>query len=175
MPRGSLLSLPNAISLSRIVFAAGFVAVPEAGARLALIGAASASDFLDGWIARRRGSASRWGALIDPLADRAFVLAAVASYVARGELSPGQALTFLARDLATAFGFLVAQALPALRRARFEARPLGKLVTLLQLVTLFAVLLAPSLVSGLIVAIGVLSAGAIADYTIALWRGRRGA
>ena len=175
MARGSLISLPNAISLSRIVFAAGFVAVPEAGARLALIGAASATDFLDGWVARRRGSVSRWGALIDPLADRAFVLAAVASFVARGELSPGQAVTLLARDIATALGFVVAQAVPALRRARFVARPLGKLVTMLQLATLFAVLLAPWLVAWLIVAIGVLSAGAIADYTVALWRGRRGA
>ena len=175
MSHGSLLSLPNAISLSRIVFAAGFVAVPEAGARLALIGAASATDFLDGWVARRRGSVSRWGALIDPLADRVFVLAAVASFVARGELSPGQAVTVLARDLATALGFLVAQAVPALRRARFEARPLGKIVTVLQLATLLAVLLAPSLVAGLVVAIGVLSSASIVDYTLALWRGRRGA
>ena len=174
MSRGSLLSLPNAISLSRIVFAAGFVAVPEPGARLALIGAASATDFLDGWVARRRGSVSRWGALIDPLADRAFVLAAVATYVGRGELSPGQALTLLARDTATALGFLVAQVVPALRRARFEARPLGKLVTLLQLVTLFAVLLVPSVVHALILTVGVLSAASIVDYTVALWRGRRG-
>ena len=175
MSRGSLLSLPNAISLSRIVFAAGFVAVPEAAARVALIGAASATDFLDGWVARRRGSVSRWGALIDPLADRAFVLAAVASYVGRGELTAGQALTFLARDLATALGFIVAQIVPALRRARFEARPLGKLVTMIQLATLFAVLLAPSLVAALIAVIGVLSAAAVADYTLALWRGRSGA
>ena len=174
MAPGSLLSLPNAISLSRIVFAAGFVAVPEVSARLALIGAASATDFLDGWIARRRGSVSRWGALIDPLADRIFVFAAVATYVGRGELSAGQALTLLARDLATALGFLVVQVVPALRRARFEARPLGKVVTLLQLVTLFAVLLMPSLVGALVATIGVLSAAAIADYTLALWRGRRG-
>ena len=175
MAPGSLLSLPNAISLSRIVFAAGFVAVPEVGARLALIGAASATDFLDGWIARRRGSVSRWGALIDPLADRVVVLAAVATYVGRGELSAGQALTLLARDIATALGFLVAQVVPALRRARFAARPLGKVVTLLQLAGLFAVLLAPSLVGALVATIGVLSAAAIADYTFALWRGRRGA
>jgi CDP-diacylglycerol--glycerol-3-phosphate 3-phosphatidyltransferase/cardiolipin synthase len=172
MQRGSLLSLPNAISLSRIVFAAGFVAVPEAAARVALIGVASATDFLDGWIARRRGTVSRWGALIDPLADRAFVLAAVASYVGRGELTVGQAATLLARDLATAFGFIVAQAVPALRRAPFQARMLGKVVTVLQLATLLAVLVAPATVSALIFGVGVLSAVSIVDYTLALWRAR---
>jgi len=172
MKRGPLLNLPDALSLSRIVLAAGFVAVPEAAARVALIGAASATDFLDGWIARRRGVASRWGALIDPLTDRVFVLAAVASFVWRGELTPGQFLTLVSRDLATAVGFAVARSVPWLRRVPFQARPLGKVVTALQLVTLLAVLLAPPAVRPLVLAVGVLSAAAVVDYTLTLWRGR---
>jgi len=123
-------------------------------------------------VARRRGTVSRWGALIDPLADRIFVLAAVASYVGRGELTPGQALTLLARDLATALGFIVAQTVPALRSAPFKARALGKVVTALQLATLLAVLVAPTAVTGLILIVGALSAVSIADYTVALWRSR---
>jgi hypothetical protein len=59
-----------------------------------------------------------------------------------------------------------------LRRARFQARTLGKLVTVLQLATLFAVIIAPAIVTGLIVAVGLLSVVSIADYTIALWRAR---
>ena len=172
MRTGPVLSLPNALSLSRILFAAGFVAVPELIPRLAFIGAASATDFLDGWFARRRGSVTRWGALIDPLADRAFVLTAVASFVGRGELAPGQALTLLARDLATAVGFVVAQVVPRLRSAEFKARLLGKAVTVVQLATLVAVLLAPSTVAALIVVVGVLSVLSILDYTVALWRAR---
>ncbi len=172
MDRGAFLSLPNAISLSRIVLAAGFAAVPEAGARVALIGAASATDFLDGWLARRACSASRWGALIDPLADRAFVFTAVATYGWRGELTAGQCLTLLARDIATAVGFIVARLVPWLRDVEFKARLLGKIVTALQLVTLLAVLLVPSAVTALVIAVGVLSAASIADYTLALWRAR---
>ena len=167
-----LLSLPNALSLSRIVLAAGFVAVPEAGARLALIGAASATDFLDGWVARRRGAVTRWGELIDPLADRLFVLTAVASLVGRGELSPGQALTLLTRDVATAVGFIVAQAIPRLRVAHFSARMLGKIVTVLQLASLAAVLLVPAAVAPMVLIVGALSAAAIVDYTVTLWRDR---
>ena len=44
----ALWTLPNAVSLSRVVFAAGFVFAGEAGERLALVGAASLSDVLDG-------------------------------------------------------------------------------------------------------------------------------
>jgi phosphatidylglycerophosphate synthase len=172
MKRGSLLSLPNAISLSRIFLAAGFVATPEAGARVALISVASATDFLDGWLARRGGSVSRWGALIDPLADRAFVLTAAATYVWRGELGAGQFATLLARDIATAVGFIVARLVPWLRSVEFQARLLGKLVTALQLATLLAVLLAPSVVDALVVAVGLASAASIVDYTVALWRAR---
>lgn len=172
MKRDSLLSLPNALSLSRIVLAAGFVAVPEAAARVALIGAASATDFLDGWLARRRGIVSRWGALLDPLTDRIFVFTAVASYVWRGELTAGQLATLVSRDIATGVGFLVARSVPWLRRVHFQARPLGKAVTALQLVTLLAVLLAPPSVRPLVLAVGVLSVAAVVDYTLTLWRGR---
>ena len=172
MKPGAFLSLPNALSLSRIVLAAGFIASPEPGARVALIGAASATDFLDGWLARRRGAVSRWGTLLDPLADRAFVVTAVASYVWRGELTAWQYLTLLARDVATAVGFLVARLLPWLRHAEFKARLLGKAVTALQLATLLAVLLVPAAVDALVLAVGALSVASIVDYTLALWRAR---
>ena len=42
-----------------------------------VIGAAAATDFLDGWVARRVRATSRWGALLDPIADRVFVLTVV--------------------------------------------------------------------------------------------------
>ena len=82
MPDAALLNLPNVISLSRIVLAVAFVAMPDPRARVTLIVLAAISDFLDGWLARHSGSASRWGALIDPIADRAFA-SAIAEYCAR--------------------------------------------------------------------------------------------
>ena len=70
MERDSLATLPNLLSLSRLGFAAAFVLLKGRDERLLLIAAAGATDFLDGWIARRRGTATKWGALIDPVADR---------------------------------------------------------------------------------------------------------
>jgi len=164
--------LPNVLSFSRLVLAAGFVAVDGAGARVGLIGAAAATDFLDGWIARRVNASSRWGALIDPIADRFFVLTAVATMLFAGLLTTSQYFVLISRDLATAVGFLVARAVSWLRTAEFKARWLGKAVTALQLATLVAALVVPRLVVPLVIAVGVTSAASIVDYTLALWRAR---
>src|SRR4051812_35910247 len=47
-PRATLRALPNIISSSRVVLAAGFVAARDPDARLGLVGIAAATDFLDG-------------------------------------------------------------------------------------------------------------------------------
>jgi cardiolipin synthase len=172
MRREPFWTLPNTVSLSRFVMAAGFLAARTTSVRVALIGAASVSDVLDGWLARGRGQVTRFGAVLDPVADRTFVLVAVMVYVARGEISRGDYFVLIARDLATAIGFLVARLLPGLRSVPFRARLAGKLVTTLQLVTLVVVLVAPPAVPWFVLAVGVLSVVSIWDYTMTLWRAR---
>jgi cardiolipin synthase len=164
--------LPDLLTLSRFPMAGAFLLVEDLRARLALLAAASLSDWLDGLLARRRGHATAWGALLDPIADKTFVLAALVAFLARGGLSPGQFLIILARDIATAIGFIVAWLMPSLRASRFKARLPGKVVTVLQLLVLFALLLAPSAVRWLVIATGAASAVAIVDYTLVLARER---
>ena len=171
MDRG-VLTLPNIISLSRIVLAAMFVVIPDTAARVALILIAAATDYLDGWVARRQALVSRIGALIDPFADRVFVLAAITTFLFGGAITTAQYFMLIARDLATAIGFLVARAVSWLRDATFEARLSGKIVTVLQLIALTAVLLAPERAPLLIVGVAIYSAWAIIDYTLMLWRVR---
>ena len=172
MPDAALLNLPNIISLSRIGLAIAFVAMHDPHARAVLIVLAALSDFLDGWLARHSGSASRWGALIDPIADRAFVFTAICVYLFEGAVTSGQYFTFLARDLATAIGFVVARSVSWLRPVQFKARMSGKVVTVFQLAMLLAVLLAPQLVRPIVLLVGVTAAIAIVDYTLMLWRAR---
>ncbi len=169
----TLEQLPNLVSCSRLLLAAGFVAAEGQGARLGLIGAAAATDFLDGWLARRVHATSRWGALLDPLADRLFVLTVVATLLVGDALGPAECLVLLSRDIATALGFVVARVVPRLRDVEFKARPLGKLVTVLQLITLAGVLAYPAAVPSLLAAVAVTSALSIVDYALALWRARR--
>ena len=171
-PRRTLVKLPNLLSISRLVLAAGFVATGGSDARVGLIGAAAATDFLDGWLARRVDATSRWGALLDPIADRVFVLTVVGTFLFTGMLSTGAYFILLMRDLATAIGFLVARVIPWLRTVKFVARMPGKVVTVLQLFTLAAVLVFPRAVPVLLGAVAAASLVAIGDYTLALWRAR---
>ena len=171
-PRRTLGTLPNILSCSRLVLAAGFVATGAAEARVGLIGAAAITDFLDGWLARRVHATSRWGALLDPIADRVFVLTVVATLLFTGMLSTSAYFVLIMRDLATAVGFLVARIIPWLRPIEFKARVLGKVVTVVQLLTLAAVLAVPRAVPMLLAGLALSSTLAIADYTLALWRAR---
>ncbi|HWL39678.1 MAG TPA: CDP-alcohol phosphatidyltransferase family protein [Gemmatimonadaceae bacterium] len=172
MTRGAVFTLPNSISMSRLVLALGFVLIAGTWERVAIIVVAGITDFMDGWLARHEKAESETGALIDPLADRIFAFVAITVYLVEGRFTPGQYLIFLSRDIATAVGFLVAKIIPWLRPAVFRARMLGKLVTVLQLVALVAVLVTPAYTTPLVIGIGILSAAAIVDYTVALWRGR---
>ena len=172
MNRSALFTLPNTVSLSRVVLALAFVLVSEPWDRIALIAVAGFTDFIDGWLARHEKSESTTGALLDPLADRIFVFVAISTYLVEGLLTTGQYFVFLTRDLATAAGFIVAKIIPTLRPAVFRARLLGKIVTVVQLITLVAIVVVPELTGPLILTIGIVSLASIVDYTFALWRGR---
>jgi phosphatidylglycerophosphate synthase len=171
-PSQALWTLPNVVSLSRVVLAAGFLASSGNGERVALVGVASLTDFLDGWLARRRNAVSRWGALIDPIADRTFVLAAVTTLLVGAQLTLLEYGLLLLRDIMTAIGFVVARLVAWLRPVIFRARPLGKVVTALQLAALVCALLSPALVLPVVVVVGIVSVAATVDYTLLLWRER---
>jgi phosphatidylglycerophosphate synthase len=167
-----LTSIPNLLSLSRLGLAVAFVAFPLPNVRLSLVVVAALTDYFDGWLARRAKITSRWGALIDPITDRIFVFTAVCVYLVNGTITTGQYFAIIARDLATAIGFVVARSISWLRPVPFRARMAGKIVTTLQLATLIALIIRQDLVTTLVIAVGLTSAVAIVDYTLALWRER---
>jgi cardiolipin synthase (CMP-forming) len=170
--RAGLRSIPNVISLSRVGLAAAFVVDHDVNMRILIVLVAGVTDMLDGWLARRAGLTSRFGALIDPFADRVFALVAVATFVYEGSLTTVQYFIMIFRDLMTAVGFIVAKSVSWLRPVEFRARWSGKAVTALQMVTFAAVLKFPDYVSPLIWAVGALSLYSVIDYTWALWKAR---
>jgi phosphatidylglycerophosphate synthase len=172
MSRQAFTSLPNALSLSRLVMAAMFVMFSAPEPRLWLLAIAALSDYLDGWLARRSNTASRWGALLDPITDRIFVFTAVSVFLVERQLTTLQYFILIFRDLMTAIGFLVAKSVSWLRPVTFRARAPGKLVTVFQLLTLVAVLARPEWVTTLVAIVGVLAVIAVVDYTLLLWRER---
>jgi phosphatidylglycerophosphate synthase len=75
--RRDILLLPNLVSLARIVLILVAAAMFVAGWPLAalLVGVpAGLSDYLDGYLARKRGETTELGALLDSLADILFIL-----------------------------------------------------------------------------------------------------
>ena len=172
MVRASLRSIPNVVSLSRVILAAVFFMDRNVDTRIGIVLAAAVTDMLDGWLARRAGVVSRFGALVDPFADRVFVLVAVSTFVYEGTLSSVEYFVMISRDLMTAVGFLVARSVSWLRPVEFRARASGKLVTTLQMLAFLALLRMPDAVTPMIWAVGAASAYSIVDYTWALWRAR---
>jgi phosphatidylglycerophosphate synthase len=161
-------SLPNLLSYARFPLAALFTIAETTAMRLTVLGMASATDLLDGWAARRTGHATRWGALLDPIADKTFVLVAFVSFALRGDLAPRDLATLLARDIGTLAGAVVAWLMPGLDVKSFRARFPGKVVTALQLTVLLVLCVARPWLRPAVLATGLASIVALADYTMAL-------
>lgn len=163
--RSAAIYLPSLISALRLPIAAAFLVIDELLWRAALLFLGALTDVLDGWTARKLGLESETGALVDPLFDKLFVLIALAAFLEGPYLGWWGFAILVSRDLYVGFGFLLAKLLGVDIFAR--ARPGGKLVTVLQVVTLFVLLLAPDQVGLFIVLVAVASLIAIVDYTVA--------
>lgn len=175
MARETIATLPNAVSLSRLGMAAAFPILDDPEARLLLIAAAGATDFLDGYLARTRGESTRLGALIDPIADRCFVLVAVLVLWADDTATPAQLIALSIRDLVVMVAFFATRGVAMFRDFGFTARPAGKVATVLQLAVLATAYLYPPVFAPGVIAVAAVSLVALGDYGLAFWRGRRAA
>jgi cardiolipin synthase len=119
----------------RLPLAAAFPFVHQPAWQLALVGAVAASDFFDGMLARRFGG-SRTGAVLDPIADKFFMAVAFLTVARSGLLPPLEIAGVLSRDIVAALGYVGAWLWR--RPMALPARAGGKVVTVLQLLTLVA-------------------------------------
>jgi len=84
------VNLPNAITVSRLFLTAGFIIFVAWESTwghltaLILFIIAAASDFLDGWLARKLNLVTPLGKLLDPLADKILVCSAFVFLTAKG-------------------------------------------------------------------------------------------
>jgi cardiolipin synthase len=125
-----ILTIPNLVSLVRIALVPLFLwLLFGADAPLAaglLLGVIGATDWIDGFLARRLGQVSELGKMLDPVADRLAITAAVVGGWIAGVLPWPVALALVVREAVVAIGALFA----AWRwRVRVEVRFLGKVAT----------------------------------------------
>ena len=160
----------DVLTALRIPLAVAFPFVGHAGWQLAIVGAAAVSDFLDGWLARRYGG-SRLGAILDPIADKVFMLAAFLTVAERGLLMWWEILGVLARDIVAAIGSVSVWL--GRHPVALPARAGGKAVTVCQLLTLTAFIGESPLVRPLAWATAAIAVYAIWDYGRAAARAAR--
>ncbi|HEX2025767.1 MAG TPA: CDP-alcohol phosphatidyltransferase family protein [Actinomycetota bacterium] len=122
--------MPNILSAIRILLIPAFVILlVRPGTRLAgflLLGLVVSTDWVDGALARRTGQVTELGKLLDPLADRLAMAAAIIALVAVGLLPLWAAAVILVRDLVV---LAAAVWLAATRGPRIDVRPIGKYAT----------------------------------------------
>jgi cardiolipin synthase len=91
---------PNLLSLARLPLAVLFpFASRSAPASLAVLGLAGLTDVLDGWLARKTGAETALGAVVDPVADKAFVLSVMVTLLAEGRLPRWGIPALLTREI----------------------------------------------------------------------------
>ncbi len=136
-------TLPNVLSMLRLIGVPVFLwlvlVVERDGWAILLLMASGITDYLDGFIARRNGSYTRLGQLLDPLADRLYILATLLGLVLRDGFPLWWALALIGRD-----AFLAVTTLPLLRKHGYGPLPvhfLGKAATF-NLLMAFPMLLA---------------------------------
>jgi cardiolipin synthase (CMP-forming) len=100
---GRMVTVPNVLSGLRLasvpVFVWLFVTDKEEAAVI-VYGVGAATDWVDGYVARRTGAVTELGKLLDPLADRAFILALALALLLRGALPAWLGAVIIVRDVA---------------------------------------------------------------------------
>jgi CDP-diacylglycerol--glycerol-3-phosphate 3-phosphatidyltransferase len=136
------VNLPNVLTLLRILAVPVLVVAlleetPDGDVIAAAVFALAAlTDGLDGYIARRRSEVTTFGKLMDPLADKLLVIAALISLVSLDRLAAWIAMVIIARELAVTGLRSVA----AEQGVVIAASWLGKLKTLLQVTAIICLI-----------------------------------
>ncbi len=128
--RDAIFTVPNLLSFARLLGVPLFLWLllgPHAdGWALAILMISGVTDWADGVLARKLNQTSTLGALLDPLADRLYILATLAGLVLRQVIPWWLAAAIIGRDL------VLLTTLPALRRRGLTSLPvhyLGKAAT----------------------------------------------
>ena len=144
------MNLPNALTLGRIFLVPLLVVVLLTkfegrlvfGVRKELVGAAifaiaSLTDWLDGYLARRRGQVTSLGQFMDPLADKLLVTAALVSLVQMDLAQSWIVVVILGRE----FAVTVLRSIAHSRGVSIPASPLGKFKMASQVVAILLLIL----------------------------------
>jgi CDP-diacylglycerol--glycerol-3-phosphate 3-phosphatidyltransferase len=137
------INVPNVLTVLRILAVPVIVVAlldetPDGDVLAAVVFAlAAVTDKLDGYIARRRDAVTTFGKLMDPLADKLLIVAALVALVSLGRLAAWVAMVIIAREV----GVTVLRAVAVEEGVVISASWLGKTKTVLQVAAVFGLIL----------------------------------
>ncbi len=134
------MNLPNQLTMGRVVAVPFFIALYLMGWDIwaaVLFILASATDALDGYLARKNNLVTNFGKIMDPLADKVLVVAALVLLVESGDVAGWMLIVILAREFAVAGLRTVAAADGKVIAAGLT----GKIKTVLQMIAVPLLLL----------------------------------
>ena len=103
-----ILTVPNFVSVLRLgcvpLFCVLLLGMGNRAGSAILLGVLGATDWVDGYIARRFNQGSELGKILDPTADRLMFLAAVVAMMVDGSLHAAFGVTMLVREAAVSLG-----------------------------------------------------------------------
>lgn len=105
-----VLTVPNAISFARLLLVPVFavlLAMGSDGWAILVLAVSGASDWLDGVLARRLGQVSRLGQLLDPAADRLFIIVTLVALAWRDVVPWWLLVVLVLRDVVLGIMLLV--------------------------------------------------------------------
>ena len=130
-----MITISNSLSFFRAPLA--FLLLQESVAlRLFAIALAMLTDSIDGYLARRNRSTSRFGAILDPAMDKFFVYVALSIFLFEGRISSVEICCMLSRDLSLVLYGLAMILRGKYREMEFRAIRWGKITTALQFIVL---------------------------------------
>ncbi|WP_419925827.1 CDP-alcohol phosphatidyltransferase family protein [Candidatus Poriferisocius sp.] len=144
-----ILTVPNLVSVVRLgcapVFCVLLLGMGNRAGAAALLSVLGATDWVDGYIARRFDQGSELGKILDPTADRLMFLAAAVAMMVDGSLHAAFGLTMLAREAVVSLATVV---LGAMGARRIDVTWTGKTATFGLMFALPLLLLGDSSVGG---------------------------
>ena len=155
------LTVADVLTALRFPLAAAFWIATAPVWRLAIIAGAAATDYIDGRLARKLGP-SRIGLVLDPAADKIFMVSCFLAVAHQGVLSWWEIAAVLSRDILAALGAFAVWAFE--RPVALPARAGGKAVTVCQILTLTAFVAESPLVRPLAWATAAIAVYALWDY-----------
>lgn len=137
-----VLTVPNVLSFIRLLAVGVFgwlILDGQDVAAVVLLAVSGATDWLDGFLARKFKQRTALGAKLDPVADRLYILMAIVALTVRGIMPWWLLVILVARDV------MLVLLVPSLRRSGVVALPVnfvGKAATMCLLLALPLILLA---------------------------------